>query len=86
MQGMKFVACWIENNSIQRIFRLTDRSAKGNLGIPASRTTKSMENSSAPRKPRHGRISEAIGRGSAVHDGFTTWEKPSCATGWNIGG
>lgn len=26
---MKFVACWIENNSIQRIFRLTERSLKG---------------------------------------------------------
>lgn len=29
MQGMKFVACSIENNSIQRIFRLTDRKSKG---------------------------------------------------------
>lgn len=29
MQGMKFVACSIENNSIQRIFRLTDHKPKG---------------------------------------------------------
>lgn len=33
-QGMKFVACSIENNSIQRIFRLTDRKPKGSLRDP----------------------------------------------------